>query len=65
MLIPSYKKSKNNEGYFGVINVNEDFIISLYEQSDKTEGPFMHLDRCLPMIYKPAPWQDYEIGGYY
>ena len=25
----------------------------------------MHLDRSLPMIYKPANWQDYEIGGYY
>jgi DNA-directed RNA polymerase len=26
---------------------------------------FLHLDRCLPMIYTPAPWCDYEIGGYY
>ncbi|EAR93244.2 DNA-directed RNA polymerase (macronuclear) [Tetrahymena thermophila SB210] len=65
LLVPSYKKSKNNDGYVGVININEDFIISLYEQSEKSESPFMHLERCLPMIYKPAPWQDYEIGGYY
>ena len=21
------------------------------------------MERSLPMIYQPAPWQDYEIGG--
>jgi hypothetical protein len=26
LLIPSYKKSKNNDGYLGVLNVNEDFL---------------------------------------
>ncbi len=26
---------------------------------------FSHLRRSLPMIYRPARWVDYEIGGYY
>ncbi len=35
------------------------------EETDKTDSLFMHLDRSLPMIYRPAKWQDYEMGGYY
>lgn len=25
----------------------------------------MHLDRSLPTIYPPAPWEDPEVGGYF
>jgi DNA-directed RNA polymerase len=31
----------------------------------KGDSPFLHLDRSLPMIYPPAPWEDPEVGGYY
>ncbi|EGR33869.1 hypothetical protein IMG5_034000 [Ichthyophthirius multifiliis] len=65
LLVPSYIKSKRNQGFVGVINVNQYFLHSMNQETDKTDSLFMHLDRSLPMIYPPAKWQDYEMGGYY
>ena len=49
----------------GVCRINEDFLLSVIRDIEKQDSLFIQLDRCLPMIYKPAPWTDYEIGGYY
>ena len=65
LLTTSYTKIKNKMQYIGVLNVNEDFLISMISKIEKDDSLFMHIDRCLPMIFKPAPWQDHDIGGYY
>jgi DNA-directed RNA polymerase len=61
----SHAKVKGTQRYVGVLKINEEFILSLLDQVEKKDSLFIQLDRSLPMIYKPAPWKDYEIGGYY
>lgn len=65
LIVPSYRKTKKKDGYVGILNINETFLIGLSQKAEKADSFFLHLDRCLPMVYKPAPWYDYEIGGYY
>lgn len=65
----SYVKSDPSNPFcknlIGVLKIHEDFIINLMRDIEKEDSLFIQLDRSLPMIYKPAPWVDYEIGGYY
>ena len=61
----SHAKVKGTQRYVGVLKINEDFILTLLDQVEKKDSLFIQLDRSLPMINKPAPWKDYEIGGYY
>lgn len=49
----------------GVCKVNEDFILNLLNDISKKDSIFVQLSRSLPMIYKPAPWVEFEVGGYY
>jgi DNA-directed RNA polymerase len=66
LLTTSYAKVKGKKKQFvGVLNVNEEFILDMIEQIEQSGSMFIQIERCLPMIYKPAPWQDHEIGGYY
>lgn len=65
LLTTGYSKIKGKKQYVGVLNVNEEFLIDMLSKIEKKESPFIQMDRCLPMVFKPAPWQDYEIGGYY
>jgi len=65
LLTTGYTKIKGKKQYIGVLNVSEQFLVDMITKIEKKEAPFIQIDRCLPMIFKPAPWQDYEIGGYY
>ncbi|KRX08397.1 hypothetical protein PPERSA_08596 [Pseudocohnilembus persalinus] len=69
LIVPSYKKvassSPNNHQFVGILNINEQFLQQLLDQGDKSDAPFLHLERSLPMIFKPAKWKDSEVGGYY
>ena len=66
LVSPGYVRSNVNKNqHVGVLNVDETFLMNIMSKVDKNNSLFVQLDRCLPMIYKPAPWQDYEIGGYY
>lgn len=49
----------------GILYVNENFVLTIFKKMDKTNSLFVQLERSLPMIYKPAPWQDCELGTYY
>ena len=49
----------------GVLVIDENFVLDLIGQIEQHDSMFIHLDKCLPMIYTPAPWIDHEIGGYY
>lgn len=40
-------------------------MVDLMKQVEKRDNLFIQMDRSLPMIYPPADWVDYEIGGYY
>lgn len=66
LVSPGYIRSNQKKNqHVGVLNVDETFLMNIMSKVDKNNSLFVQLDRCLPMIYKPAPWQDYEIGGYY
>jgi len=65
LMSTGYTKIKGKKQYIGVLNVNEEFLIDMIAKIGQKEAPFIQIDRCLPMVFKPAPWQDYEIGGYY
>lgn len=49
----------------GVCKINEDLIVKLVNEIERKDSMFIQLDRSLPMIYKPAPWVEFEVGGYY
>ena len=65
----SYVKAEPNNPFskllIGACKIHEDFIVNMIRDIEKEDSMFIQLDRSLPMIYKPAPWVDYEIGGYY
>lgn len=41
------------------------FVDHFLGELDKLHDLNLQLERSLPMIYKPAPWQSYLFGGYY
>lgn len=45
--------------------VNHEFIMEMIGLLNYTNNDSIHMDRSLPTIVEPAPWVDYEIGGYY
>jgi DNA-directed RNA polymerase len=49
----------------GVCKVNEDFILKLINEMTRKDSMFIQLSRSLPMVYKPAPWVEFDVGGYY
>lgn len=49
----------------GVCRINEDFIGKLLNEMSQKDSMFVQLSRSLPMIYKPAPWVEFDVGGYY
>jgi DNA-directed RNA polymerase len=59
------EKSKGVNKVVGVCKINEDFMLSVVRDIEKQDSLYIQLERSLPMIYKPAPWVDAEIGGYY
>ena len=63
LLIHSKKYYQGKQ--YSVLNVNEGFLVKLMNDLQKGDSSFLHLDRSLPMIYPPAPWEDPEVGGYY
>lgn len=63
LLIQTYKLINNK--MHTLLNVNEAFLEKIVLDIQKDNAMFLHLDRSLPMIYQPAPWEDPEVGGYY
>ena len=45
---------QNEDKYIGILNINDNFLIELTKKAEKRDSLFIHLDRSLPMIYKPA-----------
>lgn len=44
---------------------NKSFVEKFVSELDKIHDLNLQLERSLPMIYKPAPWKNYNFGGYY
>jgi DNA-directed RNA polymerase len=57
------KKSKNKE--LGYVLFNKSFIEHFVSEIDKVHDLNIHIERSLPMIYKPAPWKNFKFGAYY
>jgi len=49
----------------GFIVFNKSFIDHFMGEIDKLHDLNIHIERSLPMIYKPAPWKNYNFGAYY
>jgi DNA-directed RNA polymerase len=57
------KKSKTKE--IGYVIFNKSFIEHFISEIDKVHDLNIHIERSLPMIYKPAPWKNNNFGAYY
>ena len=57
------RQSKNKE--LGYIIFNKNFIEHFVAEIDKVHDLNIHIERSLPMIYKPAPWKSHNFGAYY
>ena len=55
-------KKVKSQGY---LEFNKNFVQKFISELDKIHDLNLQLDRSLPMIYKPAPWKNYNFGGYY
>jgi hypothetical protein len=49
----------------GFVVFNKNFIDHFIGEIDKVHDLNIHIERSLPMIYKPAPWKNYNFGAYY
>ena len=57
------RQSKTKE--LGYVIFNKSFIEHFVSEIDKVHDLNIHIERSLPMIYKPAPWKNYTFGAYY
>lgn len=61
-----YAHQKANKAHqIGVAIISQELVKQLDIEVTKSDDLYSHLRKSLPMIYKPAKWIDYEIGGYY
>lgn len=44
---------------------NKSFVDHFLSEIDKLHDLNIHIERSLPMIYKPAPWKNFNFGAYY
>jgi len=49
----------------GYLVFNKGFVEKFVSELDKIHDLNLQLERSLPMVYKPAPWKNYNFGGYY
>jgi len=49
----------------GYLVFNKSFVEKFISELDKIHDLNLQLERSLPMVYKPAPWKNYNFGGYY
>ncbi len=56
------KSAKKDQGY---IFINKHFATHFMQEIDKMYDLNIHIQRSLPMVYKPAPWKNYNFGAYY
>lgn len=57
------KQDKTKE--LGYIVFNKSFVDHFLSEIDKLHDLNIHIERSLPMIYKPAPWKNFNFGAYY
>lgn len=66
-LLTSEVRKLTPKAEFGssVLVIDEEFIFNFIKQMEHENDYYLHMDRSLPVIMEPAPWIDYELGGYY
>jgi DNA-directed RNA polymerase len=64
LLKPQILKESTKK-YLGYIIFNKSFIENFIGELDKIHDLNLQLERSLPMIYPPAPWKNFNFGGYY
>lgn len=60
-------KSKRlaREQFVSVYTVSKIFFQHFIEEVYKDDMLYLQLSRALPMIYPPARWSNYNLGGYF
>lgn len=58
-----YRKETNK--LINVFVINDSFIELFGSKLEEDDLNIIHLERALPLIYKPASWLDVNIGAYY
>lgn len=56
---------KNSTRLINVFVIKDSFIELFGSKLEEDDLNLIHLERALPLIYKPAAWQDINIGAYY
>ena len=64
LLKPQIIKESHTK-YLGYIIFNKSFIETFIGELDKIHDLSLQLERSLPMVYPPAPWKNFQFGGYY
>ena len=65
LLLKAQVLRQSNTKEVGYIIFNKNFIEHFISEIDKVHDLNIHIERSLPMIYKPAPWKNYTFGAYY
>jgi len=65
LLLKPENKREGKEKTQGYLVFNKGFVEKFMSELDKIHDLNLQLERSLPMIYKPAPWKNYNFGGYY
>lgn len=55
----SHDKSRN---YF---KINKHYIDKFHSYLSQSKNEFLQLEQAFPLIYTPAKWESFELGGYY
>ena len=65
LLLKAQVLQESKEKEIGYIIFNKSFIDHFVSEIDKVHDLNIHIERSLPMIYKPAPWKNHMFGAYY
>lgn len=65
LLLKAQVLHESREKEIGYIIFNKSFIDYFVSEIDKVHDLNIHIERSLPMIYKPAPWKNHVLGAYY
>jgi len=65
LLLKPQTERKSKVKQQGYLVFNKGFVEKFVSELDKIHDLNLQLDRSLPMIYRPAPWKNYNFGGYY
>jgi len=65
LLLKPQTERKSQYKQQGYVVFNKNFVEKFISELDKVHDLNLQLERSLPMVYQPAPWKNFNFGGYY